>query len=108
MFGDKPQTQQQQYCPILATCIQQAQASGAPTHIGILRGFSMCCLFNLGVCGSSQQRQQQLQALLAAYPNTLQARTDSSHAAAAAQQQQQEVLAPQEFPAESPELVLYK
>jgi hypothetical protein len=69
-----------------------------------------CAAFlDLGVCGSSQQRQQLLQTLLAAYPNSLQTSTDSSHAAAAAQQQQLRFpVAPQEFSAESPELVLYK
>lgn len=55
------------------------------------------------VCGASTDRQQQLQALLAAYPSNLLA--DNSQ-----QQQSQETekpVAPASFPAESPEQLLY-
>lgn len=64
-----------------------------------------------GVCGSSAQRQQQLQALLAAYPHGQQdssRRSKEAQAAGQEQQQQQVSPPPQEFPADSPELALYR
>jgi hypothetical protein len=68
------------------------------------------CVFEFaGVCGSSEDRQQQLQALLAGYPSNKQS---SIHTPAAAsteqQQQQQENQQPISFPEESPEQLLYK
>jgi hypothetical protein len=65
-----------------------------------------------GVCGDVEDRQQQLQALLAGYPSNKQS---SRHAPAAPftgqqllQQQQLEMQQPVSFPEESSEQLLYK
>lgn len=63
-----------------------------------------CVMLAAGVCGTSTDRQQQLQALLAAYPSSMPA----GEAATQQQQEANELLAPASFLAESPEQVLYR